>query len=420
MLRNKELLCISVNAIILLFSFLITNLVALTCLLLYYSIILLYQSRKNLYMFVSVLMIAYSNYGISVYRYWLTDGIKYNQITTSTSNYDLIGLRVSIFLIFLVWLLVFIKPLKMHQIKKINLQHKFKNRNSPLLVVVSCMALILIWILYYRFSLGERAEYSPQYEYSTIFFIIGLKYAGQKKLLLFPVLLLACFYVVFDFAGGQRSTGVQIAIIVALMVFYRYLSPKKILLYGFFGMFVTKFVAVLRKSFFAPDFQLSDIFLSMSETYFAPDTAGYAYYTSITYIAIMDIYNIAERLSQFADFVTSLFVVGTVGEALPYIAQRHYSHGFGGVLGIYMYYYLGYIGTSLIGILVAYYYRLMEKVNCLLKYRNSLVYVIIVYVSATTVRWYLYSPSQLLRGVMILSVVYLSFEFINRITKSLL
>ena len=271
-------------------------------------------------------------------------------------------------------------------------------------------------MLYYSFSFGEQAGYSPQYEYSTVFFIIGLKYTGNSKFLTTLLLLLACFYILFDFLGGQRSTGVQIALIVVLMKFYKYLTPKLVLTMVLSGMILTRLVATLRASLFMTDFTIGDILSSMTETMFASDTAGHAYYTSLTFVATMDIYPLITRLGQFGDFVTSIFVSGA-DEGLAWICNRHFEHGFGGILGIYMYYYLGYLGTFLIACLVGFYYKMMMVTTSSLSQLNNWAFIVCVYVAATTIRWYVYSPSQLLRGVLLLSLVYYGYTILNKITK---
>lgn len=413
--RNTGLL-FTTNSILLLASLIVGNYIFLSIVLFFFSVIFVYATRHNIYVLFSTLMIAYSNYGIVVYRYWAPEMMPYGEISTTTGNYDETGLRICIFLMYFLFTLTTIS------FKKIKVRPDMQNlqmHNNTFLVLLSCAALILIWFLYYDFSMGERSGYSPQYEYSLVFFIIGLKYAGTKKKLIFPLILLAIFYILFDFLGGQRSTGVQIAIVVALMVFNEYITPKRIVIGALLGMIVVRAVAVFRASLFTPDFTFNDIVEGMFDSWFAPDTAGSAYYTSLTYLATMDIYSLGTRLSQFGDFIATLFVVGTVGEALPYIALKHYWHMFGGILGIYMFYYLGYFGTALIGVVVAIYYRMMERIRLMVKKKDSVFYVIAIYVSATTIRWYLYAPTQLLRGVMLLSIVYYAYFLVNKFTKSI-
>lgn len=418
-IKRKQSILTALSTILLFVSFLISNYSVLTGILVFMSLLLVVKTRNNVLCFCSSIIIAYANYSLAFYRYWHDDLLPYNEITTATGTIDVIGLRACIVLVFVLILILNYKIPAIHQKAKRldNNLAQDKHHSNVLLVVITCLVLVFLWTNYYEFSFGDRAGYSPQYEYSTIFFILGFKYAGKNKLLLIPLLALALFYITFDFLGGQRSTGVQIAIIVALMVFYDYLSVRRILIFGLGGMLLTSIVATIRASLFQPDFTLHDIIADMFETGFASDTAGYAYYTSLTYIGTMSYYDIVTRLSQFSDFIASIFVTGTVGEALPYIALHHYHHDFGGVLGIYMFYYLGYLGTVLIGCLVAFYYGLMNKVKLFSFEKNGIAYIIAVYVSATTIRWYLYSPSQLLRGVMLLSIVYFAYHIIEELPK---
>ena len=405
------------STFLLITSFLISDYLFLTVALILLSLVLVYKTRKNILCFISSFMIAYSNYSIVIYRYWKPDSMPYTEITTSTGDIDVTGLRICVLLVYVI-LIILNHKLADKQDKESGVSISDSQMPKPnfLLVLITCCALIYIWTNYFEFTFGEKSGYSPQYEYSTVFFVIGFYYAQKKWYLKLPLLLLALFYILFDFIGGQRSTGVQISIIVALTVFYKYLSVKRIFVYGSIGLIIVNVVAALRGAILTPDFSFSDLLSSMTDTWFASDTAGHAYYTSLTYIGTMQYYGIVERLSQFSDFVASLLVVGTVGEALPYIAERHFYHNFGGILGIYMYYYLWYFGTILIGSLVAFYYVLMYRLKSRINWNKGITYVVAVYISATTVRWYVYSPFQLLRGAMLLVLVYFAYSIFYKLT----
>jgi hypothetical protein len=147
---------------------------------------------------------------------------------------------------------------------------------------------------------------------------------------------------------------------------------------------------------------------------FAFSTAYFAYFASLTFIAVKPIYPLIERIFQFKDFLVSQFVLGTVGESLDAISLRHYYHAHGGVLPIYLYYYLGWLGVSISGIVVGLYLRFMS----LTKHKKSeLKNIVAIYITSTVPRWYLYSPNQLIRGVMIMSLMYLAYSFIYSITQ---
>lgn len=394
--------------------FVLTDISILSFLLIIFSLALLFYARHSLMIFLSSLIIAYSNYSIVVYRYGGKDLMEDWNSFNHSPDIDLTALRIVVFFTFVLALRTRGIYNKMRKGRN-NIERIIEEKPSSniFLVVITCIALVIIWFFFYDFSFGTQAGYHPLYEYSTVFFIMGLKYAGNKWKLYVPILALALFYMVFDFLGGQRSTGVQIALIVLLMRFYRYLSPKRVVTLAFVGIFITTAVGALRGSLFMPNFTMKDVFDSMSNSMFASATAGYAYYTSLTFIATMDIYSFWARMGQFGDFVTSIFVSGA-DEGLAWITLKHYEHMFGGILGVYLYYYLGYLGTFLIATLVGCYYKLMSKFNLSRKYRTSLSFVVCIYVTATTTRWYLYTPSQLLRGVLLLSLVYYGYKVIDK------
>lgn len=399
--------------------FLSTNIYPVLAIMLIFSFLVVYISRKNPIIFISVILIAYTNYSIFVLRYFHPDILYINQYLIDDSL-DSRGARVMAFFIVLLYYLI----MKYKRLYPVSLDAKEatlfadSRKSNSILVYTICAILVAIWGLFYKFNVGERSGYSPIYEYSTVFFIIGFYLAGNKRTLRLPLLALAGFYILMDFMGGQRSTGVQIAIIVVLCNYYKYITARRVLLLGVIGILGTTLVAIFRASFIAGNISISSAFEKLSELMFASDTSGFAYYTSLTFIGTMDHYTLIERIGQFVEFALSQIVVGTVGEAVTERALRFYVHYYGGILPIYLYYYLGFFGTALICFVVATYYKIMMKIESNRFQTKPLMAAIVIYVSATTIRWYLYSPNQILRGVLLLSIVFIVFNKLSGIIRS--
>ena len=370
---------------------------------------LTYISRKNILLFIVFFFITYCNYSILYGRYINPEIAMINSVIES-SYVD--GLGINILLLFLTTILMFLKP-----IKKIEYDYGFlmnENRSNKLISWGAFLVIILIGIFFYTPAIdGGRAGYSPLYEYSTIFFIIGFYYSGKRRSITGKALVvLLILYTIRDFIGGHRVTGLQLMIILFVFFFAYRTNYRKVLLMGFAGIVLMNFVAVYRSTFMLSSTSIARSFNNLYEKMFAFDTAYYAYLASLTFIATKPLYPIVVRLGQFSDFIVSQILVGTVGESLYEISRKYYSHANGGILPIYFFYYLGWLGTIISGLLVTIYFNLIESVRTS---TLGLKKVILVYVVATVPRWYLYSPNQLIRGVILLIIVYYIAHIVDTI-----
>lgn len=127
-------------------------------------------------------------------------------------------------------------------------------------------------------------------------------------------------------------------------------------------------------------------------------------------------YAIGERLLLFAKYIISIFIGSnamTEDVDLSKLALNAFPyHGGGGVLPNYGFFYLGVIGVILLALLVTRYFTVIAKTN---SKSSGLCKCITVYILASMMKWYLYSPAPLLRGVLLLSVVYYcTNRFIHR------
>lgn len=290
-----------------------------------------------------------------------------------------------------------------------------ENKGNATLALILLALIVGIWFLFYRFSFGSRSNYSPIYEYSVILFIFAFYFSGNTKALRFATLFLALFYVIFDFLGGNRSTGIQIMLVTALSCFYEKLTWKRILLAAFLAMLLINTVALFRSggSFSLSNISFSGIVSQFIESKFVSDTASWSYYTSNVFLYARLHFTAGQLLVQFVQFIASQFVVGSVGRSVTDIALDYHYHYYGGVLPIYLYYYLGYSGVVLIALLCAKYLNVIIDFN---PSKKDWKYIFAIYIISTSFRWYLYSPNQLIRGTILLFVVY---WILKRLSKSI-
>lgn len=417
MLYSKKISIIYV--LLLLFVFYTHDLLAICAIFLAFTVILVFYTKDVPIIFLSTLLLLYANYSIVMLRYLVPELCAINEGIDNV-NFDLQAVRcMTLFMGCLTY--------KMRKYKKVytvkpalpnNHNYGTNSKNSRKYgdykaVAFTVLILLLIWVVFYEYNpnSGERSGYSPMYEYSTVFFIMGYYFARGNKKLNFAIIAIALFYIVFDFLGGQRSTGVQIGIISVISLFYRYLSSKRIVLLAVVGIIITTAVALFRDEFSISNISMNSIMGESQEMLFASTTSAYAYYTSLTFIGTMEHYPFIVRLFQFFQYLLSLILPGNVGEPITALAEKFYVHYYGGMLPIYVYYYIGYIGPILMAWIVAKYYKIMFHFEQFkFDQRYSYYYIICIYVTATTLRWYNYSPNPLLRGVMLLCLVMLIYK----------
>ena len=297
--------------------------------------------------------------------------------------------------------------------KKTQKQKKLiKNEYCPALVILLLVALVLVWVFFYDFSFGNRAVYSPIYEYSTILFIFAFYFSGKNKKLKYITLALALFYILFDFLGGQRSTGFQIALIVFLSMFLKKIKLRYVVILCFIAFVGLNVVSAFRGDggFNISSVSIGEIVKQMFASGFAFDTAYCAYYSSVVFLYARTFYSASEIFRQSINYLASQFIIGTVGESVTEIALLYHYHFYGGVLPLYLYYYFGVFGIVVGAFLISFYFRQLYNFNSNIK---GFGYVFSIYIVSTSVRWYLYSPNQLIRGVILLFIVYIVTTRIN-------
>ena len=88
-----------------------------------------------------------------------------------------------------------------------------------------------------------------------------------------------------------------------------------------------------------------------------------------------------------------------------------------GVLPYYFYFYFGWIGVIIIAIYVSRFISMCDNLNNENNY--GLKKCISVYFLISVPRWYLYSSSPLTRGVILLTIVFMINEMINKSSKNI-
>lgn len=367
---------------------------------------------KNWYLFIVFLVITYSNYSICVANY----------LSSSFKNYfigyahTLIGVKgLNILLCFSLLLLLFTPVIeKRDPVKSAIIE---SNRYNPVIVFGISVVLILIWI--YGFhrpdEVGERGSPSALYEYSLIFFIVSLYYSKKEKLLIGINLFLGAAFALQNFVFGGRITGVQVILVMALCLLIDKFDMKKLLPVGIVLFIIMSGIGQVRASILQEGLNFRAITKSLFSHYFALDTAYSAYFTSMTFLDELTQTSVSQRFYLFGKWVLSMFLGGSVKDSnLAYYTRQFFVHYNGGVLPFFAWFYLSFPGLVLLAFYLRFLFLKISTANC---NNNGLIRCLAVYVCASTFRWYLYSPSQIFRGVMLLCLVYGFAYLVDEITK---
>ncbi|WP_417333995.1 hypothetical protein [Gordonibacter urolithinfaciens] len=375
------------------------------------SLILVVYLRKNrLLLFIS-LVIAYACYSICYVNY-------FNPLSTtmytSLSGTASAQTALSSLLLFLSVLLIF-SPKKINEFGYRASIFSAKRGNT---LVVAVISVALIFILVYAFgrpdSIGsDRGSPSPLYEYSIILFLVGFYCAGDKKSLKGILIVL-----IFMFAGQNLLYGGRVTALQLLMVFFFiFLSPRMTirsilpLLSIVFALFVT--VGNMRTGILGAD--IVDVFESVQDIFsrgFAWDTAYSSWHTSITFLMYGGMIDASEHLRLFGQWLLSVFLGGSVpGSGLAVITKSYFAHYYGGILPIFFQFYLGPFGVIAVAGCVAAIINWMNRTCGGIRSGDGsqVVYgmsvICTLYVTTTVFRWFLYSPAQITRGLILCALV---------------
>lgn len=358
---------------------------------------------KNWLLCIIFSCIAYFNYSILMANYILK--INYTIFTSMSEEY-VSKIGINILLLFMLVINISLpSKVKNNKFKKNYLINK-QNQNTVLVIGIS---LVLILILIYGFSrpdiVGERGTPSQIYEYSLIFFIVGFYFSGNKK---FNIIILSIILVVFslqNFFYGGRVTGLQLIICWFVMVYSYKVNLSKMI-----PLILVFFIVMSSIGLFRADFALSissieKVIQKIVNDRLTLDTAYSAYYTSLTFIKVEEFNNFSMRIDMFNKFILSMFVGGRMipNSSLAEYTRQFYFHYYGGVLPFFFHYYLGWIGVLISGGITGLYCRFINRIENDTKGVGKCVSVFLV---CHVFRWYLYSPSGLIRGVGLTIVVY--------------
>lgn len=363
--------------------------------------------RKNWMLFIIAGVIFYSNYSI-VFANYLGEIESY---FTTFSHEQVAVEGIAILLLFSMGLYLVLPKVPK---KYVHCSLIKNNRYNLLFVIALCAVLVLIFI--YGFGrpdmTGERGTPSPIYEYSIILFIIAIYYSGKNRLLHVLLTGIMALFALQNFIFGGRITGLQLIICWFLCFYINRLTVKKAVPIAIIGLLFLSIIGDMRASFVISLDTIKEVISRLMTKGGSLDTAYSSYFTSLTFILTKDTLSIWWRLNMFGRFLLSMVLGGSAisNSNLPAYTRAYYLHYFGGILPYYAYFYLGIFGIVLLFLYMKILFRLMVSTN---ETSSGLAKCLAIYLTTSTFRWYLYGPSQLIRGALLCCVCYLFAEFIN-------
>lgn len=373
------------------------------------NVYLVVINRKCIYALIIFLFLLWSNYSIYFANYIygvenLFTGWAYSEVAVS-------GYKVV--LIFTTVLCILVRngsAIQNDERQKSGNPKLLDNCQQGYIIFGYCYLILLTLLLIFGFKRpsesGERSDPSTFYEYSTIVFIVGFYFFGWNRVYKFCSLFLLVLFALQNLLYGGRVTALQLFLLLFIVVYDGKKVPwGKLLPVLVIALAVFTLVGTMRANLEFTIKNLARSFLKSLNDGYVLDTAYSSYYTSLTFVKVESFVDVKQRLYMFYLFMLSMFLGGSIvkGSNLALFTRQFYTHYYGGVLPFFGQFYLGELGIVLLGFLVSFYINKMKNIN---SKTSGITRCVSLYITITMPRWYLYSPSQLIRGVFLLIIIY--------------
>lgn len=368
-------------------------------LLLIINIVSLYQVRKNIFFAIVIGIITYCNYSI-IFPNYVThlDNFFTQQINYSTTN-----ISINILTLFNL-LLYIVLPKASVYAGNFNVSLKSQKEFGPIFEIGVIFLLIIILIFGYKrpTEIGVRSDPSPTYEYSVILFILAFYFTHNRLRRRF-LFLLCLVFSLQNFIFGGRITGLQYLCCLYIFFFSDKVSLNKLVIIALPIFFFMTLIGAVRGAILSGSHSFESIFNYILKSAGALDTAYSAYYTSEIFVYAES--EITDNINYLIAFLAAIFIgyKSFPTYLLQNVADRFYQNYAGGIYPYYFYFFANWIGVVFSVLIVGAYLNALKYLN---KSGHDLVKCIGVFFICHTFRWYLYTPYSLLRGTLILCVLY--------------
>lgn len=378
------------------------------------NVILAKKTSKNLQLyFISVFML-YSNASV-IFSKYLGEGTSTLRLIYNQVKYqDTMSIGIYSILIFTTVILLVLNPIEKNKTNIYIPSINIKTSNN--LSYIFSAGIVLIIIGYLKFHLFGRTIY----EYALLIFVFGF-YFSNKNILSEIILLVFLFIsLCINMYEGGRIITLQPLLAYLFLRYSEKISVKLFNIVLILGIILFTFAGIYGDYVqFGLDFSnvtLSSIMNTVMDRKFTLDTSISSYWTGLTYIEIANNYSVFYRLSNFFSYLVIYTIFGTKSgyTQLYDLSRQYYTHYYGGYITSYFYFWLGWLGVIIIGLVIG---LLFNYVSSAQKGSSDFKKLFSVYFTASFLRWYLYYPTALVRGVFIFSIVYLLTLFFIKKNK---
>lgn len=374
-----------------------------------------FNSKKNPLLFALDFFIFYFVYSVTARVYLELEELPYIFRITSVTRNELLDSAITVQLFFCAY------AYTIKSNKSIDL-HVFERKaaGNKYIVWICSLMCVVSPSLFYDASKGYGVRgsiSSPLYEYTGLFILIGLMYTGREKENLWVLALSSGFWCLHGFFYGERAPALTAVIAWGCYLFLPKITSKSISLYSMAGIVLFSVAGAFRGiSNFSTKGLYSTIQGLLRER-FASDTAYYAYQAGIAIKRFENYTSLWDRIKFGIDYIAYVVLGGSIEAGnLSNIVADHQGtfHQGGGWIMFYAHFWgsaIVVLGVGIyIGIVICRSFRLKDSDDIYFNY-------LALYLVASTPRWFLYSPSQITRGVLIYTVMFAAFYFINMLTK---
>lgn len=266
-------------------------------------------------------------------------------------------------------------------------------------------------------------EKSPLNEYFIVFFlIVNLTLPSENRFNKFLLFILYLMYATKNVIYGGRIEVLQLTL---LLIYLYWIIPgkvKKRLIYSilFFGIYAVSVVGRIRSNpidflegnYFSYLNPLEIFSLGPSDAIYLNSNQGDVIQSSARILGLIDlsILDFSTRLISFAFYLFSAVLPSSILPDFSNLAsfkQDIYRSGGGGLIAVYFYNWLSFIGPILSGIFIGYSINKVFNTSSIARKIYGLMILV------TFPRWYAYNPIFLVKFCIYAVFLYLFFRFIH-------
>lgn len=279
-----------------------------------------------------------------------------------------------------------------------------KRKNNIIISFIGLIALYLILLFGSNGSSSILGGYvsnnNPIYEYSIVVFVATWYYSNENRKAQVLLEIFAICYVIFSLYQGDRSAAFLMLFLYYILNYENKISIFKLIILALFALLISNSIGVMRSST-ATELGV-ELLKSIFERGFHSDTVSYSYYASISVTALHHIEG--DTLLLFSQYVKSIFLGSNESSNLTSYASINYKELFnynGGIYSSYFYCWFGFLGVFIGAIMLG---TIIRKVY---SKQSSTMYIYQVLIPVFSLRWYLYGPTSLFRGILLLTTLLL-------------